>query len=91
MSAKVFEWVCSDDDPDKYECRPVLKHNRFEVLSLYTTEQKKYDAILNEWDCCNEFAPNETLDPDLEDVIEYHHVDYEPIANLTLPPVCSPF
>jgi hypothetical protein len=70
-SAKVFEWLPSDDGPDVVVRRAVPSNQRFDVLSSYTASQKRYDAFSNEWDCCDALSPGDIVDDDMEDVIEY--------------------
>ncbi|TEB24363.1 hypothetical protein FA13DRAFT_1638791 [Coprinellus micaceus] len=55
-SARVFVWERSDDPSMLYERVPVVARFRAETLGTYGIAQKRYDAISNEWDCCDEFG-----------------------------------
>jgi hypothetical protein len=59
VSAPVFTWVASDNDPSRLVRQPVIKSMREETLGDYSEKQRKYDAFWNEWDCCEEFGPGE--------------------------------
>jgi hypothetical protein len=87
-SAKVFEWLASDYDPNVLVRRPVVSSQRFDVLSSYTASQKLYDAFSNEWDCCKELSPDATLEDDMEDVVQYStaHGDIDPETQDLPPP-----
>jgi hypothetical protein len=95
VSAKVYEWNPSIEDTTVLVHEPIMKNSRFEVLSMYAPEQKRYDLWRNEWDCCYEFQPNATLDDDMEDVVGYSGSGCDEIDphnhNLSPPLVSSPF
>ena len=76
ISAKVFEWLPGFDDGTTLVRQAVPSSQRFDVLSSYAAAQKRYDAINNEWDCCEGFSPDAAIDDDLEDVIEYTTTAY---------------
>jgi hypothetical protein len=89
--AKVFEWVPSLDDPQKLVREAVNASNKADVLSMYPAEQKRYDPWVNEWDCCEEFAPAARLDEDMDDVILYNTTDGQCDTILEPPIVQSPY
>ena len=95
-SAKVYEWLPSLEDPSTLTRDLVIKSRRWEVLSSYPSEQKRYDSWRNEWDCCEAFQPGVTVDDDLEDVVMYMgsgaESEIDPYNNnLSPPPVSFPF
>ncbi|KAF6745926.1 hypothetical protein DFP72DRAFT_823587 [Ephemerocybe angulata] len=55
-SAPVFEWFESDDSPTGFRRTPVPSKMREDTLELYGAEQKRYDAVFNEWNCCFQFG-----------------------------------
>ena len=59
VSAKVFEW-----DAPEFRRTAVFRDQREDTLERYSSAQKRYDPIANEWDCCYEFGPD---DPDSDD------------------------
>jgi hypothetical protein len=85
-SAKVFEWLKNVKDPTRWDRTPVLKKERQDILDYYGSQQKRYDAWENEWDCCELFGP---LDPDQE--VDYDdlcagHDETDPNKNAACPP-----
>jgi len=70
ISAQVFEWLESEDDPSQLVRTPVLRRAREETLENYGVHQKRYDAFWNEWDCCEQFGPADSEDGDDDDYWE---------------------
>jgi hypothetical protein len=79
ISAKVFEWLPSIDDPGRLVREPVTAKNRFDVLSSYESAHKRYDSLNNEWDCCEEFAPASGIEEDMEDVVTFTGIAIDPL------------
>ena len=89
ISAKVFEWNWTLDEPSQLVREPVLKSMRFETLGNYTANQKRYDPFTNEWDCCEELDPGVTVDDDDEGLVLFRRPgqDREPLQDIpNIPP-----
>ncbi|KAF6749185.1 hypothetical protein DFP72DRAFT_1073316 [Ephemerocybe angulata] len=56
QSAPVFEWFQCNDSPTGFRRTPVPSKLRAETLELYGPQQKRYDPVFNEWNCCFEFG-----------------------------------
>ncbi|KAJ3525573.1 hypothetical protein NMY22_g10515 [Coprinellus aureogranulatus] len=64
-SSAVFEWRRSEGDPKFFERVPVRATLRGETSGEYSAEQKRYDPVFNEWDCCAHFGEPEGRTVDL--------------------------
>lgn len=59
---KVFLWTREENG--EYRRESFYQAENGMHLDAYGKNQKIYDAFSNEWDCCEEFSPNECLDDD---------------------------
>ena len=50
ISARVFEWT--ESPSGQYIEEEIPKRLREEILDYYSSEQSRYDPVLNEWHCC---------------------------------------
>ncbi|KAG5649339.1 hypothetical protein H0H81_004465, partial [Sphagnurus paluster] len=50
---KVFVWKEDLICPEVYHRVAVSRHERERTLARYSSSQKVYDMVLNEWDCCS--------------------------------------
>ena len=66
-SADVFLWEWSTDGSIELVRRRVSKKEREDVLDCHSRLQCKYDAVLNVWDVCNYFGPDDPDDDDDDD------------------------
>ena len=61
VTAQVFEWelpadYLSDYQPSKLVRKAVVKKMRGDTLDYYAENQRRYDPVRNEWDCCELFG-----------------------------------
>ncbi|TEB16195.1 hypothetical protein FA13DRAFT_1650836 [Coprinellus micaceus] len=63
--AKVFVWELSDDPLLLFQRNPTPTKWSVDTLLSFSEKQKVYNAIRNEWDCCEAFGePDEDSDDD---------------------------
>ncbi|KAF8073357.1 hypothetical protein FPV67DRAFT_1410562 [Lyophyllum atratum] len=67
VSANVFVWEEDAEDTTKFVRCAVPKHEREETLGWFSSNQKRYDAFWNEWDCCADLGENNDDDEDYHD------------------------
>lgn len=81
-NARVFEWTPSTSGEYTYEEIP--KRLRQETLDYYSSEQSRYDPVLNEWHCCDRWGDFD--DDDDEDFNFLFEGDHRPVADAVAPP-----
>ena len=59
---KIFLWRREENGGYRWESFYQAENGMH--LDAYGKNQKIYDAFSNEWDCCEEFSPDEFLDDD---------------------------
>jgi hypothetical protein len=103
VSAQVFEWALPDNygshyQPSELVRKAVVKKMREDTLGYYTANQRRYDPVRNEWDCCELFGsgaddwddweseqPEETIHLDSH-VSDIHNLDMENRQRSPSPP-----
>ncbi|TEB18777.1 hypothetical protein FA13DRAFT_1648062 [Coprinellus micaceus] len=75
-SAKVFVWELSDDPFFLFQRNPTPSKWRVDTLLSFSDNQKVYNAIRNEWDCCEAFGEP---DDDSDDEQSYDTSDTAPV------------
>jgi hypothetical protein len=81
-NARVFEWTQSASGEYTYE--EIRKNLRIETLDYYSSEQRRYEPVLNEWHCCELWGDFERDDED--DFNFLYDGDHRPVEEAVAPP-----
>ncbi|TEB31093.1 hypothetical protein FA13DRAFT_1709939 [Coprinellus micaceus] len=79
-STKVFVWELSDDPFFLFQRNPTPSKWRVDTLLSFSDNQKVYNAIHNEWDCCEAFSEP---DDDSDDEQSCNTSDTVPVPEST--------
>jgi hypothetical protein len=66
-SCPIYVWDWNDDDDNlRFERTRVRNDDRLSTLNEFSSNQKRYNAFDNEWDCCRQWGE----DPEQDDIAE---------------------
>ena len=75
VSAEVYEWDWSEEDPLVLVCTCISKKSRGDTLEGYETSQCHYDSFKNVWDVCQWFDLDDEKDGSGPALMDTHDDD----------------